>query len=274
MSLGVCGKRLGFEEIFGSSAPSSSAKRSRCSRFGSPVRSSDFGLGPDDKVSILLRIFPTMERELVESVLNYHNHKFEDAVESLHAHCLGDGPTTNELLSPDSMIIANNNDFQGEENIGTSHEKVEDLRNDLNTQSRIETKESSWLDIFVQEIRNMSDLNDARAHAARVLGAFEGSIMAYFKCSQDEVQEGALLKEQLQALLRDNQILKRAVSIQHERHLEQEEKVREAQQLKNMITQYQEQVRTLEINNYTLKLHLQRLHDSSSIPSHFHPDVF
>ncbi|XP_068669223.1 uncharacterized protein [Aristolochia californica] len=272
MSLGVCGKRLGFEEIFGSSAPSSSsAKRSRCSRFGSPVRSSDFGLGPDDKISILLRIFPTMERELVESVLNSHNLKFEDAVETLNAHCLGDSPTTNELLSHDSMVMTNGNDFQGEENIQPSNEKVEELQNDLNTQSRTETNESSWVNIFVQEMMNASDLDDARARAARVFGAFEGSVIAHSKQLEEE---GALLKEQLQALLRDNQILKRAVTIQHERHLEQEEKVREVQQLKNMITQYQEQVRTSEINNYTLKLHLQRANDSSFISSHFHPDVF
>ncbi|XP_043700257.1 myb-related protein Pp2-like [Telopea speciosissima] len=63
MSAGVCGKRLGFEEIFESSTPSSLAKRARCSTFGSPIRSSDFGLGSEDKVSILLRMFPAMNRE-------------------------------------------------------------------------------------------------------------------------------------------------------------------------------------------------------------------
>ncbi|KAG9444961.1 hypothetical protein H6P81_016301 [Aristolochia fimbriata] len=272
MSLGLCGKRLGFEEIFGSSTPSSSAKRSRCSRFGSPVRSSDFGLGPDDKLSILLRIFPTMERELVESVFNSHNHKFEDSVESLHSHSAGDCPATNELINPDSMVITNSNDLQGEGNTQNCHNTFGDLWNDLTTQTRRETNESSWVDIFVQEMMNASDLDDARVRASRVLGAFEGSIISHSKKSEEE--ERALMKEQLQVLLRDNQILKKAVAIQHDRHLEQEEKMREVQQLKNMISQCQEQVRNLEINNYTLKLHLQRAHDSSSIPSHFHPDIF
>lgn len=55
------------------------------------------------------------------------------------------------------------------------------------------------------------------------------------------------MKENLQTLLRDNQILKRAVSIQHDRNLELEEKAREVQQLKHVISQYQDQVRSLEV---------------------------
>lgn len=60
--------------------------------------------------------------------------------------------------------------------------------------------------------------------------------------------EHASLKEHLQNLLRDNQILKRAVAIQHDRTLEQEEKAREVQHLKDVIRQYQEQVRALEVS--------------------------
>lgn len=67
MSAGVCGKRVGFEEIFGSS--STSAKRSRCSTFESPVRSSDFGSGSDDSVSVLFQMFPNLDREVCFHIL-------------------------------------------------------------------------------------------------------------------------------------------------------------------------------------------------------------
>ena len=60
-------------------------------------------------------------------------------------------------------------------------------------------------------------------------------------------QEIASLKEQLQCALRDNQILKKAVSLQHQKNLENEEKLKEVQQLKHIIGQYQEQIRTLEV---------------------------
>lgn len=51
----------------------------------------------------------------------------------------------------------------------------------------------------------------------------------------------------MKSLLNDNQILKRAVAIQHERHLEQQERDKEVQHLKLVISQYQEQVQTLEV---------------------------
>ncbi|RVW87375.1 hypothetical protein CK203_033622 [Vitis vinifera] len=74
MSAGVCGKRVGFEEIFGSS--STSSKRSRCSTFGSPVRSSDFGSGSDDSVSVLLQMFPNLDREVCFHVLSLPSIRF------------------------------------------------------------------------------------------------------------------------------------------------------------------------------------------------------
>jgi predicted nuclease with TOPRIM domain len=55
------------------------------------------------------------------------------------------------------------------------------------------------------------------------------------------------LKEQMQALIQENTILKRAVSIQHERQKEFEESSQELQQLKQLVSQYQDQLRTLEV---------------------------
>ena len=57
-----------------------------------------------------------------------------------------------------------------------------------------------------------------------------------------------MLKEQLQAFVRDNLILKRAVAIQHERQAEHENRSQEINRLKELISQYQEQVRTLEVS--------------------------
>lgn len=56
-----------------------------------------------------------------------------------------------------------------------------------------------------------------------------------------------LLKEQIEGLIRDNSVLKRAVSIQHERQKEYEGRNQEFQHLKQLVSQYQEQLRTLEV---------------------------
>lgn len=56
-----------------------------------------------------------------------------------------------------------------------------------------------------------------------------------------------LLKQQVEALIQENTILKRAVAIQHERQKEHEIRSQELQHLKQLVSQYQEQLRTLEV---------------------------
>lgn len=62
-----------------------------------------------------------------------------------------------------------------------------------------------------------------------------------------------MLKEQLHALFQENAVLKRAVAIQHERQKEFEERGQEIQQLKQLVSQYQEQLRTMEVEAAILK---------------------
>lgn len=53
--------------------------------------------------------------------------------------------------------------------------------------------------------------------------------------------------------MQENNILKRAVSIQHERQKEFDEVGQELHQMKQLVSQYQEQLRTLEVRD--LKSH-------------------
>lgn len=57
-----------------------------------------------------------------------------------------------------------------------------------------------------------------------------------------------MLKAQIEMLRKDDAILKRAVVIQHERQKEYDERSQEVQQLKQLIAQGKEQLRTLEVN--------------------------
>ncbi|XP_020588633.1 uncharacterized protein LOC110030315 [Phalaenopsis equestris] len=272
MSAGVCGKRLGFEEIFGSPSSAPSAKRSRCSSYGSPIRLSEFGFAVEDKVSVLLRMFPSMDREVVETVLNSHDHKIDDAIKSLHALCLRDNSIRGEPVIGSSEFESKENGIEGVKDAQIPELNGEVIHNVESDSKSREIHGSSWVDVLVQEMMNASDLSDVRCRTMKILESFEQMVVAHSNASKE--QEIASLKEQLQCLLRDNQILRRAVAIQHERNLELEEKAKEVQQLKNIISQYQEQLQTLELNNYTLKIHLQRAQEANSIPGRFHPDIF
>ena len=73
-----------------------------------------------------------------------------------------------------------------------------------------------------------------------------------------------MLKEQVEALLQENAILKRAVAIQHERQKEFEDRNQEFQQLKQLVSQYQDQLRTLEVWTLETQQHFTNvslLHD-------------
>jgi hypothetical protein len=120
-----------------------------------------------------------------------------------------------------------------------------------------------------------ANLDDARARAGKVLTEFEAVVRERVESGAGAAaKENGVLKEHMQALMKDNHILKRAVQIQNARQLESEEKMKEVHQLKQMLQQYQEQLRTLEVNNYALSLHLRKAQEQNCMPGRFHPDVF
>jgi hypothetical protein len=133
-----------------------------------------------------------------------------------------------------------------------------------------------WVELFVREMSSASDMDDARARASRALEALTKSIMegAGAGAAQSLHQENMVLKEQMTAILSQNALLKRAVAIQHERQKEYDERSHEVQGLKQLVLQYQEQLRTLEINNYALQMHLKQAQQNNSMPGRYNPDVF
>ncbi|XP_019160976.1 PREDICTED: uncharacterized protein LOC109157579 [Ipomoea nil] len=96
-----------------------------------------------------------------------------------------------------------------------------------------------------------SNIDDVKARTSRALEVFEKSIYANASetATQSFQQENLILKQQHEALLQENNILKRAVSIQHERQKEFEERGKEVNHLKQLLAQYQEQLRTLEVKS-------------------------
>jgi len=121
-----------------------------------------------------------------------------------------------------------------------------------------------------------SDIDDARARASRALEAFEKSIMDRVgaEAVHNLHRENVMLKDQLSIILRENAVLKRGVAIQHERQKEFDVRTQEADSLKQLVLQYQEQLKTLEINNYALRVHLKQAQQNNSMPGRFPPDVF
>lgn len=277
MSAIVCGKRSSFFEEIPSSSSSSSpvSKRIRCSS-SSPVRFSPPRSGSAGQLPLLLldhlaAIFPDMDKKLLEQALENSGHDLDLAIKSLNDLCLGcvenDGGAANTFSDAQAQP-SNQPQVNGNEE-GTSTEDQLASSNSL-------MDGAEWVELFVREMSAASDVSDARVRASRALEAFEKSIYAHVsaEAAQNLQQENLMLKEQIQALLQENGILKRAVSIQHERQKEYETKSQEVHQLKQLLSQCQEHIRTLEVNNYALAMHLKQAQQNNTIPGHFNPDVF
>ncbi|XP_031481575.1 uncharacterized protein LOC116251438 [Nymphaea colorata] len=271
MSAIVCGKRSIFEELH---TPPPVSKRLRCSGSTSPIRFSPTRVVPsavDSPLSQLRQIFPDMDEQLLERALEACGNDLDSAIKSLNELRLGERSMASigsksenklgEIAQQSSEVLATN---------------IDESSNCPAPPTDLPSDGSEWVELFVREMMNATDVNDARLRASKILEVLEKSIMsrAGEVVSKDLHKENLALKEQVEVLVRENQILKRAVAIQHERQKEYDERGRELEHLKQLVAQYQEQVRTLEVNNYALTVYLQQAQQSSSIPGRFHPDVF
>lgn len=277
MSAIVCGKRSFFEDL--SSPPVTKRIRFSSSSSSSPVRfsptrstTSPFSASaqPSQSSSLLdhlLDIFPDMDKQLLEKALDESGDDLDSAIKSLNELRLGSNagqfhvaPESNDQFQPQGVML--NGEVASTEDISAPKNHHMDG--------------GEWVELFVQEMMSASDMDDARARASRALESLEKSIIerAGLEAAQSLHQENMMLKEQVETLIQENTLLKRAVSIQHERQREHEDRAQEVQNLKQMVSQYQEQLRTLEVNNYALTMHLRQAQQSNSIPGRFHPDVF
>lgn len=207
-----------------------------------------------------------MELQLLERALEEYDNDIDAAIKSLHDLCLCSAEENSDAAeNPDAAVekeAVNGGDVTVSENPSAA--------------DNLPIDGAEWVNLFVREMMSATSPDDARARASRVLELLEKSISARAgaEAAQAFQKENMLLKEQLEGLIRENTILKHAVAIQHERQKQYEDKNQEIQHLKQLVTQYQEQLRTLEVNNYALTMHLKQAQQSSSIPGRFHPDIF
>uniref|UniRef100_A0ACD5V633 Uncharacterized protein n=2 Tax=Avena sativa TaxID=4498 RepID=A0ACD5V633_AVESA len=281
MSAVVCGKRSSiFADDLIPSSPSSpphhhSSKRARCS----PTRAFDDAAAAHRREALLqhLRVlFPHMDPQLLERALEASGDDLDSAIRSLNDLRL---ESAEAILS--SAVCESENGLStalklsAEGVVSNGHLDVISGNPPATDNCQTNHHSSEWVELFVREMTSASDINDARARASRALEVFEKSIMERTgaEAVQNLHKENAMLKEQLAIVLRENAVLKRGVAIQHERQKEYDDKTHEVHNLKQLVLQYQEQIKTLEINNYALRVHLQQAQQNSSMPGRFHPDV-
>ncbi|CAI9782447.1 unnamed protein product [Fraxinus pennsylvanica] len=275
MSAVVCGKRSNIFEESPSSPPVS--KRIRCSSSSSPGRTrspprsaaSNFFISHSSSpLDYLVALFPDMEKQVLEKALEDSGDDLDSAIKRLNELRLGTAAIKHGVSQGIDV------QFSAQ---GTAANIGESSGEEPSAGCNLPLDGAEWVDLLVREVINASNVKDAKMRVSQALELLEKSIFAHATASasaQNMQKENMVLKQQLEALIQENTILKRAVSIQHERQKEFEERGQELHQLKQLVSQYQEQLRTLEVNNYALAMHLKQAQQSNSVPGRFHPDVF
>lgn len=212
-----------------------------------------------------------MDKKLIEQALESNGHDLDLAIKSLNDLRLGyagNNPGGSGILSDAHPQQGNQPQVNGDVEGGSAKDSLASRTSPVDG--------AAWVEHFVREMSAASNVDDARVRASRALEAFEKSVYTHAsaEAAKNFQQENLVLKEQVQALLQENGILKRAVSIQHERQKEYEAKSEEVQQLKQLLSQCQEHIRTLEVNNYALAMHLKQAQQNKNIPGRSNPDVF
>ncbi|XP_015933566.1 uncharacterized protein LOC107459811 [Arachis duranensis] len=266
MSAAVCGsKRSFFEELPPSSPPTSVSKRLRCSS-SSPIR-----LSLPTLIDHLRHHFPHMDDQVLERALQECGNDLDAAIKRLHGLCLGSADESSATLEqPDAAVETGvlEDNINGDASASASGNQ--------SATSNFPSDGAEWIDLFVREMTCATSIDDARARAARLLEVLEKSISA-LASSEETIalrKENLMLKEQIEALTKERNCFKSAFRIQHERLSDYEVKSQELQQLKQLVSQYQEQIRTLEVNNYALRMHLNQAQQYNPFPGRFPPDAF
>ncbi|KAE8723625.1 calmodulin-like protein 5-like [Hibiscus syriacus] len=269
MSAAVCGSKRSFFEDIPSPPPASSSKKiRRCSP------SSPSSVHPLSALNHLQALFPHMDLELLEKALLECGNDIDCAVKMLQELCLG----APEVRGGKTQCPVEELGTTAEQGISTNDGEAAAAVTVQNppASENLPVDGAAWVDLFVREMKSATSMEDAKARASRLLAVLENSISkrAAVETVQSFHKENTMLKEQIEALIQENTVLKRAVAIQHERQKEYQDKNQELQHLKQLVSQYQEQLRTLEVNNYALLMHLKQAHPSNSVPGHFNPDIF
>ncbi|WCJ40529.1 Ubiquitin system component Cue protein [Euphorbia peplus] len=259
MSAVVCGSKRSF---FHEDLPSPPVSKRLCCGSSSPSRAR---FSPPSSLHQLQALFPLVDPQLLERAVEECGNNLDAAIKSLNEHC-----SESAEHNSGSAEAAGSNADQGtlpDDGVATAKESAPE---------NLPGNGAEWVDLFVREMMSASSVDDARARAARVLEILEKSISSQAAKGVVESfqKETMMLKEHIEVLVRENTILKRAVAIQHERQKEFDDKNKELQQLKQLVSQYHEQLKSLEMKNYALVMHLRQVEQGSSMPGRFHPDVF
>mmetsp|Transcript_37988 Transcript_37988/g.82604 ORF Transcript_37988/g.82604 Transcript_37988/m.82604 type:complete len:278 (-) Transcript_37988:410-1243(-) len=263
VAVGACvGAKRGFNGEFEFSPPLN--KRSRFNGVQGRFSTSPSGLAGAGGVGAelaglrlaqLRALFPQMDPQTIAETLENVEHNVDAAIKLLEEL---------QLSKNAAQAAAASAAAQQASEASTHHQRQPEGEGPPPAVDEAAPLAPLWVDGVVQEMAGATNLQEARDRAANLLHKFEAAVTEKASTQGQVAKENATLQVQVQALARDNTILKRAVAIQNARQQEHANREQEVAQLQQTIVQYQEQLRNAELHNYALSMHLRQATSSGA----------
>ncbi|XP_038994295.1 uncharacterized protein LOC120118278 [Hibiscus syriacus] len=255
----VCGSVRKQEIVLqGCPSPQSASllKNKKLRRFSPQSPSSVHFSPPLSTLEQVQALFPLIDPQLLERVLLECSNDIDTTIKRLHELCIGleeaagveSGPVEELGTTAEPGILTNGREAAA---VGVQNPPATE---------NLPVDGAEWVDLFVREMVSATNVNDAKVRASKLLEVLEKAINNHEaeEASKTFLKENVMLKEQVEILTQENRVLKRSVAIQHERQKEYQDKNYELQQLRQLVSQYQEQLQTLQMNNFTLTMHFRQ----------------
>ncbi|KAG2491546.1 hypothetical protein HYH03_010117 [Edaphochlamys debaryana] len=241
---------------------------------------------PPTTLSALLALFPGMDERTVSSVLSECGNNIDAAIRRLGELRLATG--SGEEAGPSSPPPPANARTEGPAGTpsasapgvgtpGPSSDAAAAAAAAAASEAEAAAAASGpqtaeqWVEVLVAEMAAASDLTNARQRAAGFLRQFEAFVA---RLTRQQVEASGSTAARAAKLAEENAVLKKAVQIQHRQLQERAGLEAEVAALKAHMAQQQEQLRTLQVSNYSLSLHLKNATQGAFVDMPRNPDVF
>ncbi|EFN57660.1 hypothetical protein CHLNCDRAFT_142806 [Chlorella variabilis] len=228
-------------------------------------------------VTALRGLFPEMSDKVIADVLAEYGDNIDAAIKHLTDLRLSAASSSAAISEQAAAMAAAAAEQHQQQQQQQSAAEAPSSNGGGTATTAVPKSAEEWVDFVVHEMAAAKDMADARARASKVLQAFEQAAVQHSK-HQGSAPDPERLRGQLCEAQRENQLLKRAVAIQNARLQELSGKEAEVAQLRQMLEGFQQKVHALEVQNYSLALHLKQAADGKDAMQAAgfknNPDVF
>jgi len=138
---------------------------------------------------------------------------------------------------------------------GGDREKRDGEEGDDDDDFMLSQMRNQLVDYILSTSASARDACCAKDSLSKALGVYQKKVVSFLRSKH---------KQEVAELEREHSILKRAVAIQNEKLVhEKEESAKTANVCRQVVSTYQDQIRQLEVANYSLKAHLKQMMTSS-----------